>query len=118
MNGRLHGKVSYFDREGNILIEEMYENGKQKRMGGTDESISCKCDELTISKMNGYSVYKLDNVPFTGTCQKHYENSAQVYMECNYKNGLLHGYTQYFNKDGSSIILEKYEHGELITTIH
>jgi antitoxin component YwqK of YwqJK toxin-antitoxin module len=68
--------------------------------------------------MQGMSIYKLDDVPFTGRCEKFYENSNQLYMESSYKKGILDGYTIYYNRDGSTILMEKYELGVMTSTVH
>lgn len=118
LNGRLHGKVEYYDREGQMILQEFYEDGNQKRSGGSDGATTCDCSELETQEVQGMSVYKLDNVPFTGKCEKFYDGEKQVYMESNYKKGLLHGYTVYYNRDGSTILMEKYENGEVVSAIH
>jgi hypothetical protein len=118
LNGLLHGKVNYFDRNGEILLEEFYENGVQKRSGDSETGLTCDCSELKIQEIQGMSVYKLDDVPFTGRCERFYENSTQLYMESNYKKGILDGYTVYYNRDGSTILMEKYERGVMISTVH
>ncbi|MBK9592648.1 MAG: hypothetical protein IPO32_14535 [Crocinitomicaceae bacterium] len=114
----MHGKVEYYDREGQIILQEFYEDGNQKRTGGADGATTCDCSELETQVVQGVNVYKLDNVPFTGKCEKFYEGESQVYMESNYKKGLLHGYTVYYNRDGSTILMEKYENGEAVSAIH
>lgn len=118
LNGLLHGKVEYFDKSGESLLQEFYEDGVQKRSGNQENGLTCDCSELQIQTVQNISVYKLDDVPFTGKCEKHYENSSQLYMESSYKNGLLDGYTVYYNKDGSTILMEKYERGELTSSVH
>lgn len=118
LNGRLHGKVEYYSRTGEMILQEFYEDGKQKRSGGTDGASTCDCSELIIQEVQGMSVYKLDNAPFSGKCQKYYSGESQIYMESSYKNGLLNGYTIYYNRDGSTILMEKYENGELVSAIH
>lgn len=118
LGGRLHGKVEYYDREGGMILQEFYENGNQKRTGGSDGASTCDCSELTSQNMQGIDVYKLDDIYFTGKCEKYYDDKKQVYMESHYKNGLLNGYTIYYNRDGSTILMEKYENGEMISAIH
>lgn len=118
LSGKLHGKVSYFDKGGELLFEEVYENGELKKNLADEGSQVCDCTELEIKTVQGMSVYTLGEVPFTGKCEKFYEGTKQLYMESNYKDGLLEGYTTYFNKDGSTILMEKYERGELSSAIH
>lgn len=118
LQGKLHGAVNYYDKNGEILLTEFYENGSQKRSAGSDGSQVCNCNSLEIQKVQGMSVYKLEGVPFTGKCEKYYESMSQISMESSYENGLLNGYTIYYQRDGSTILMEKYEMGELVSTIH
>lgn len=118
LNGKLHGEVDYYDKSGNIILTEFYENGVAKRNVGSDVSNICDCSELEIKVVQGYSVYQLDNVPYTGKCEKKYPDSDQLSMESNYKNGLLEGYTLYYDKSGNTILMEKYEQGELVSAVH
>jgi antitoxin component YwqK of YwqJK toxin-antitoxin module len=117
-SGKLHGKVAYFDKGGELLFEEVYENGELKKNLADAGSQVCECTELEIKTVQGMSVYLLGEEPFTGKCEKYYDGTKQLYMESNYKDGLLEGYTTYFNKDGSTILMEKYERGELSSAIH
>jgi len=116
LGGKLHGKVTYFDKNGKSLFQEMYESGKQKRSGNLDHTLSCDCSELNYEKISGSSgpIARLDDIPFTGKCTKYYEGTKQLYMESNYKNGKLDGYTIYYKRDGSTILMETYNSGELI----
>jgi hypothetical protein len=121
LEGRLHGKVTYFDRTGQILLEEMYENGAQKRTGSPGENMTCNCAELEFVNThdpNYPTIAKLDDVPFTGRCEEKYPDSEQLSLESNYKKGLLNGYTVYYNRDGSSILMEHYENGMLVSAVN
>lgn len=118
LNGKMHGKVEYFDKSGQTMLQEFYENGVPKRTGDMQDAQQCDCNELTQEEMNGMKVFKLNDIPFTGRCDQRYENSEQLYMESNYKQGILHGYTTYYNRDGSTILMEKYEQGELVSSVH
>jgi hypothetical protein len=121
LQGRLHGKVTYFDREGEILLEEMYENGAQKRTGSPGENMTCNCAELEFVKTNDPNyptVAKLDDIPFTGRCEEKYPDSDQLSLESNYNKGVLNGYTVYYNRDGSTILMEHYENGVLVSTVN
>jgi antitoxin component YwqK of YwqJK toxin-antitoxin module len=120
LEGQLHGKIKYFDKLGNVLIEEIYESGKKIRSGEVD-IIECDCSELDpkLSSTQGVpNRYYLDGIPYTGTCHKSYPDVSQKYMEVSYEQGVHHGRTTYFNKDGSIMYTEKYEKGELISTYH
>lgn len=120
LSGLLHGKSSFFDKSGEMLVEEIYENGKKKRSGEV-MPLTCDCSELVKSEKisaDGKTHYFLDDIPYTGTCEKYYPDSSSIYMEINYKNGLLEGRSTFYNKDGSKMYTEKYEAGELITTYY
>lgn len=121
LEGKLHGKVIYYDKAGELLFEEIFENGKQKRNGTLDETLSCDCNELEMVKTNDPivpTIAKLDDIPFTGKCEKFYQDSEQLYMESDYKNGFLDGRIIYYNRDGSTILIEKYSSGQLIGTVN
>lgn len=120
LNGKMHGKVTYFDRSGEVLIEEIYEKGNKKRSGEVDV-LTCDCSELVKQESNMVNVpnrFFLDDIPYTGSCEKWYPDSSQIYMEASYKDGLLDGHTIYYNRDGSTMIIEKYEVGALVSTVH
>lgn len=120
LSGKMHGKVSYYDREGNLLIEEIYEEGNKKQSGEVDV-LNCDCSELAKIESNVPRVpsrFFLDDIPYTGTCEKFYDSTDVLYMESNYKDGFLNGRTIYYNRDGSTILIEKYESGQLISTVH
>ena len=120
LKGELHGEVTYYGKSGKILFQEVYKNGEKKRSGEID-AISCKCSELekvdSPLKSEG-SRFLLDGIPFTGTCESYYPESQQKYMQLDYKNGLQHGRSIYYKKDGSTLYIETYEHGQLVSTIH
>ncbi|MBK8924656.1 MAG: hypothetical protein IPM74_01835 [Crocinitomicaceae bacterium] len=118
LQGKLHGKVIYYDKSGEVLLEETYENGVARLTGNAETTLTCNCSDLDVKNVQGIGVYKLNNVPFTGRCEKFYENSSQLYMESYYKSGFLHGYTVYYNRDGSTILMEKYENGLLVNTLN
>jgi hypothetical protein len=120
LNGRLHGRIAYYDKSGEIILEEIYEEGNKKRSGNVDIVI-CACSELEKVETPGNVApvrYFLDEIPFTGSCEEYYPNTGQLYMQVNYENGLVHGFTTYFNKDGSTLLIEKYDNGEMISVIH
>lgn len=120
LSGKLHGKVNYYDKNGGLLLEELYENGKSVRSGNVD-NLECNCSELVLIQSSANSEvkrYSLDNIPFTGKCFEYYPNSDQLYIQAYYKNGALDGYTTYFGRDGKTLYMEKYSSGELINTVH
>ena len=66
---------------------------------------------------NGLKKHYLNNSLYTGKCSDNFPNSDQVYLEANYKDGLLHGYTIYYQKDGKVLMIHNYENGEIIKEI-
>lgn len=120
LNGRLHGKLTYYSRDGSVLIEEIYENGTKKRSGEVDV-LKCACSELEKEATHIPQVpfrFKLDGIPYTGKCEELYPESSQIYVSRNYKDGIPDGHTVYYNRDGSTMIIEKYENGILVQAIN
>ena len=120
LNGLVHGKTAFYDRSGKLLVEEIYENGKKKRSGEV-MPLNCNCSELVKTEAvshDGKTRYLLDDIPYTGSCEEFYPDSSNIYMEINYKNGLLEGRSTYYKRDGSEMYTEKYKAGELVTTYY
>jgi len=119
LGGKLHGKVVYYDQQGKILMEEVYDNGTKKRTGD-GAPLVCDCSELEKKKLSGELISRwfLDEIPYSGKCLKKYPESDQTYLESAYKNGLREGYTIYFDQQGNTLYMEKYEKGDLIKIIH
>lgn len=119
MNGQLHGEVTYFDRAGEVLMEEVYASG-EKKQNGEGAPQNCNCMDLEQKLMAGETQERalLDDMPFTGMCEEKYPDSDQTYIEIHYKNGLRHGFTTYFDRKGGTMFMEKYEKGQLIKTIN
>lgn len=119
LNGTLHGTVTYYDKAGNVLVEEIYEEGRKKRTGD-GAPLVCDCAELELVSSPGETIKRsfLDDIPFSGKCQKKYMDTEQIYMEVQYKSGLLDGFTIFYDKFGDTMYMEKYENGELIKIIY
>ena len=119
MNGALHGAVTYYDKAGNVLVTETYQDGRKKRTGD-GAPLDCDCTELDIKSSPGESITRsfLDDIPFTGKCNEKYPESNQVYMEVDYKSGLLDGYSVFYDKAGNTMYMERYEKGELLKVIY
>ncbi|NOQ73772.1 MAG: hypothetical protein GQ574_17320 [Crocinitomix sp.] len=119
LNGQLHGTVIYYDKTGNILVEEVYEEGQKKRTGD-GAPMACDCNELEQRGSPGETKKQsfLDDIPFTGKCLKKYPDTDQIYMEVNYKSGLLEGFTIFYDHAGETMYMEKYEQGDLIKVIY
>lgn len=120
LSGRIHGKVTYYSKDGEMLIEEIYENGQKKRSGEVDV-LNCPCTELKKEETHIPQVpfrYLLDGIPYTGTCEEFYPESNQLYVSRQYKNGVMDGHTVFYNRDGSTLMIEKYESGLLISVVN
>lgn len=117
--GKLHGPTTYYDKSGNILVEEIYENGTKKR-SGSGAPLTCDCSELEQLTAPGEPLtrFLLDGIPYTGKCFESYKNADQVYMEVNYEKGLKDGFAIFYDRTGETMYMEKYENGELIKVIH
>ena len=122
MNGELHGKTVYLGQDGEVLMQELYESGQTKRSGEL-ERLTCDCKELKPNQTKNHAgevvnIVELDNIPYTGKCRSNYPESHQIYLERNYKSGLLDGYSIYYDKQGLTMYMEKYEAGNLVKTIY
>ena len=120
LEGRIHGKVTFYGKDGEVLIEEIYEDGEKKRSGEV-EVLNCACTELVQEKTNIPQVpyrYLLDEIPYTGTCEEYFPESDQLYVKREYTDGLLDGRSVYYNKDGSTLMIEKYDKGLLVSVIN
>lgn len=114
LKGQLHGNISYYDREGALLMTEVYSEGERKN-SGVQTALNCNCSELKATELiePKLSQFFLNEVPFNGKCVEKYPNSEQIYMEITYLKGFLHGFTTYFDKKGNVMYMEKYENGVL-----
>lgn len=118
LEGKLHGPVTYYSREGEIYMEETYEYGTRKRSGASGDN-KCNCSELKIAGQHeGISKFTLDDIPFTGTCTEMYPDSSGIYLESNYKEGLLSGKVTYYDRNSKVLYYEVYEQGYLVNTIY
>ncbi len=115
LKGEYHGKVTYFDKQGKLLYSETYNKGES--MGDLENQPNCNCMDIEGRDENGVKKHYLNNSLYTGMCSDNFPNSDQVYLEANYKDGLLHGYTIYYQKDGTVLMIHNYEHGKIIKEI-
>ncbi len=119
LSGKLHGSVLYYDKMGNVLVEEIYQDGNRKRSGNS-APLSCDCSELEhndIPESNSKLVL-LDGIPYTGKCYEKYPNSDQASVEIGYTKGVLNGFSIFYDRQGNTMYMEKYEAGELIKVIY
>lgn len=112
LEGKIHGNVTYYDKNDNVLLEEVYVDGQQDK----NESF-CNCADLVKKESGGEQKFFLNNKPFTGTCEDYFPNSDQVYLQATYKSGNLDGFVNYFSKNGEVIMMQKYENGEFLKDI-
>ena len=119
LSGKLHGKILYYDKEGEIIAEEEYSNGVNT-VSATESFVPCDCSELRLEKgANGLPNKKYKKtLPYTGVCYEYYPGTEDVYMELNYQKGLLHGYCKYYDKEGNQLYMEEYNKGVLEAVIN
>lgn len=115
LKGEYHGKVTYFDKSGKLLYSETYNKGTS--LGDIENQPDCNCMDIEMKDENGIKKHYLKSTLYTGKCTDNFPNSDQRYLEANYKDGLLHGYTIYYKKDGKVLMMHNYEEGKIIKEI-
>lgn len=112
--GQLHGKVKYYDKEGEIIAEEEYAQGVNT-ISATESFVPCNCSELRLEKgQNGMPNKKYKGTTlYSGICYQYYPDTEDVYMELSYQDGILHGYCKYYDKEGNQLYMEEYNKGDL-----
>jgi len=114
--GKYHGKITYYDKNGKKLYSETYNKGES--LGDLEHQPNCNCNDIKLKDENGIKKYYYKDVLYTGKCSDYYPNTNQVYLESNYQNGLLHGFTIYYQKDGKVLMIHDYENGKIIKEIN
>ena len=119
LTGALHGKIFYYDKEGNVIAEEEYAHGVNT-LSATESFVPCLCSELrTEEGVNGAPNKKYKNtLPFTGICHEYFPGTETIYMEISYQNGILHGFCKYYDIEGNQLYMEEYNKGELEAVIN
>lgn len=112
LDGKIHGNVVYYDKNDNILFEEIYIEGVQDK-----NEDYCSCSDLVVEQKGDVKKSYLNGKPFTGKCEDFFLDSEQVYLEANYIGGQLDGFVNYYSKDGKVVMIQKYELGEYIKDI-
>ena len=115
LKGNYHGKVTYFDKHGDLLYSEAYNKGTS--FSDLENQPNCNCMDIDRRDENGVKKHYLKNSLYTGKCSDNFPNSKQAYLEANYKDGLLHGYTIYYQKDGTVLMIDNYDNGKIIKEI-
>ena len=100
--------ITYFDKVGQVLTHTDYEDGKAVK-----DRTTCGCDELEYDKLMSASL--LDDKRFSGVCRSYYPNSEQIYLQERYRNGIRHGYSTMYDKQGHVLMLKEYENGKLVS---
>lgn len=117
LNGQINGKIKYFNRSGKVLFEENFVQGEFK-LDLSQESIHCNYKSLTFKQEGFFKKCYYNDMLFTGTCSDQYPNSDQDYFKSTYKDGLLHGYNTYYDKNGEILYQEKYRSDTLVKVVH
>ncbi len=116
LDGKVNGKVIYYDKSGAVLYEENYVQGDYQ-IDLNKEKLHCNCKTLTKETINGQTKHFYKGQLFTGTCSDQYPDSEQDYVISTYANGLLNGFRTYYGKDGAVLYQEKYKSDTLIQVI-
>ncbi len=118
VNGKINGKITYYDQQGKVIFEEKFENGEHQ-LDLEIENIRCDCAELKRSKGADKRVkYSYKKQLFKGVCFRTFPGTDIIYIEVTYENGLRHGFTTYYNKLGNLLYTEKYKNGSLEKVIY
>jgi hypothetical protein len=112
LDGKIHGNVVYYDKNDNVLFEEMYINGVQDK-----NEDYCNCSDLVVEQKGEIKKNYLNGKPFTGKCEDFFLDTEQVYLEANYIGGQLDGFVNYYSKNGNVVMIQKYELGEYVKDI-
>ncbi len=112
LEGKVHGSIFYYSQSGEVILEEEYVGGD--KVGEKGEILQVNCKALTKKEVDGQNLFFYNDKLFTGSCKDFYPNSEQTYVETYYKDGMLDGFSTYFNKDGSVLIMQKFEKNILV----
>lgn len=116
LDGKIHGYYRIFSKDDVILTEDQYINGTKQNK---DESFVCDCDQLEIEELGaeGDRTYLLNGSKFTGVCEKYTKDGKIKIMDMQFKEGLRHGNSMYYDQYGEPITADVYKDGKFIKTI-
>lgn len=112
--GEFYGNRILLSPKGDTLSQNEYKHGDMLRQDVGSKEV-CECSALeTIERADGSVIANYYDTPFTGTCQRFFPapNDDKVYLEVTYKNGVIHGNTKVYDKNGKVILKEHYVNGE------
>jgi antitoxin component YwqK of YwqJK toxin-antitoxin module len=106
----------YYDRSGKLTHEEK-SSGQVKQL----ERLTCLCTDLEEQKESTIGgtkkVYYLNGKKFNGVCEVYYPDSTTIAAKRNYHQGLIHGRSTTFDKNGQPILHQEYNKGEYLKDI-
>ncbi|GEM_PF-1733728 len=116
--GQLYGNRILLSLKGDTIGRSIYKGGKEVRTSvGNQER--CACEELE-KKDNKYGkpIAYLYDEPFTGVCERYFPapHDTTVYLEIPYENGIIHGESFIYNKNGDLVLKERYVNGKVISS--
>ena len=116
LDGKIHGYYRIYSKENVILTEEQYINGNKKEI---NKNFSCDCDELVVEQLgtDKISTYLYNGAKFTGVCEKYTKDGKQKILDMQFKDGLRHGNSIYYDQYGEPITSDVYKEGVFVKTI-
>ncbi|MEZ4938323.1 MAG: hypothetical protein R2799_12110 [Crocinitomicaceae bacterium] len=116
LDGRIHGYYRIYSKENVILTEDQYVNGKKQNV---DKKFTCDCDELSVESLGNDKIqtYLLNGSKFTGICDKYTKDGKMKILDMQFKDGLRHGNSIYYDQYGEPITADVYKEGKFVKTV-
>lgn len=116
LDGKIHGYYRIYSKEKVILTEDQYVNGKKQAL---ERDFICDCDELEVEELgsDGIRTFLLKGVKFTGVCEKFSKDGKIKILDMQFKEGLRHGNSLYYDQYGEPITADVYREGKFVKTI-
>lgn len=116
LDGKIHGYYRIYSKEKVILTEDQYVEGIKQRL---DKNFNCDCDELKIEELGNDKIrtYLLNGQKFTGVCEKYTKDGKTKILDMQFKDGLRHGNSLYYDQYGDPITSDVYAEGKFVKTV-
>ncbi len=119
-NGQLHIRKNYFNDKLNGLYETWYNNGRlHEKCNYKNDELDGLCEDWYNNGQIEQKCYLINN-KFNGLFQKWYEtegSNCQIRIQCNYKDDLLDGEYEEYDRKGNPIKIIIFKDGEVQTQI-